>query len=171
LKTKSLTSLVYDPSSPSGLSWTKRISIVRTQKTDLGFVAGSIDGQGYWNVGVDGRYVKAHRLIWEMFNPKIKKGMQIDHIDGNRKNNILSNLRIANQSQNSQNSKGWSKRSLPKNVFYHKHVKKFYAEIMILGKRNTSKYFKTWQEAHAWAISVRPTVHVGFCNHGKQLAV
>lgn len=43
-----------------------------------------------------------HRLLYEAFVEQIPEGMQIDHIDGNRMNNDLSNLRCLNNQENTQ---------------------------------------------------------------------
>lgn len=47
--------------------------------------------------------VRVHRLVWEAFYGKIPDGMEIDHIDTNRENNRLSNLRCVTSMENSQN--------------------------------------------------------------------
>lgn len=41
-----------------------------------------------------------HRVVWECFKGEIPKDMDIDHIDGNPKNNCLNNLQILNRSDN-----------------------------------------------------------------------
>lgn len=45
-----------------------------------------------------------HRLVWEAFNGPISENMVIDHIDGNRSNNRLENLRLVSQSDNMYNA-------------------------------------------------------------------
>jgi len=45
-----------------------------------------------------------HRLLWESFHGKTENGIQIDHIDRNRSNNKIENLRIATRSQNQRNT-------------------------------------------------------------------
>ena len=44
------------------------------------------------------RYI--HRLVWETFNGKIPKGLEINHIDHNKSNNSLSNLELVSHSDN-----------------------------------------------------------------------
>ena len=43
---------------------------------------------------------RGHRLVYETFGGKIKKGFEIDHIDGNKHNNDITNLRAVTRSQN-----------------------------------------------------------------------
>jgi hypothetical protein len=45
----------------------------------------------------------AHRLVWEAFNGPIPKDKVMDHIDGNKLNNRLDNLRLASHAQNNMN--------------------------------------------------------------------
>lgn len=53
--------------------------------------------------------IYAHRLIWEVFNGEIPEGMEIDHINTNRSDNRLENLRIVNHRENCNNSKSIEK--------------------------------------------------------------
>lgn len=43
---------------------------------------------------------RGHRLIYETFVGKIKSGLEIDHKDGNKHNNKLTNLRAVTHSEN-----------------------------------------------------------------------
>ncbi|HBE9079080.1 HNH endonuclease signature motif containing protein [Serratia fonticola] len=65
----------------------------------------NIDGKGYIRVMVNRKFYLAHRIIYEMHNGKIPIDMQIDHIDGNRVNNVVGNLRVATASTNQRNKK------------------------------------------------------------------
>lgn len=42
----------------------------------------------------------AHRLVWEAFNGQIPAGMQINHKNGDKRDNRLSNLEICTPSEN-----------------------------------------------------------------------
>lgn len=73
--------------------------------------------EGYIRIrGSNGKEYRAHRIIWSLFNGEIPEGMLIDHIDGNKQNNKIENLRLANRVQNNANSKSSSKRGYPKGV-------------------------------------------------------
>ena len=70
--------------------------------------AGYLNREGYRIVGIKvglrRKEYKAHRLIYYMFtgNPLLKQ--VIDHIDGNKSNNRLTNLRAVTHRVNSQNT-------------------------------------------------------------------
>ena len=46
-----------------------------------------------------------HRIIWVYHYDTISSNLQIDHIDGNKTNNMIENLRLATHSQNKSNNK------------------------------------------------------------------
>jgi len=58
---------------------------------------------GYYKLDVEGKKKYLHRVIWEEANGQIPDGMVVDHVDGDKTNNDLSNLRLATYSQNGHN--------------------------------------------------------------------
>jgi hypothetical protein len=89
----------YSEESPSKLE-----RVIKTTNTSkLGFV-GCQDSNGYWQVRFLSKVVKVHKLIWFLFNDKITDGFVIDHIDRDKSNNFIGNLRVVTQSQNCLNS-------------------------------------------------------------------
>ncbi len=63
------------------------------------------DRHGYLRIHPDGMPKSLHILVWESFNnQKVPEGYQIDHIDGNKANNKLENLRLVNSSDNMKNA-------------------------------------------------------------------
>jgi len=58
---------------------------------------------GYVHLRVGNTFKLAHRLIWEYVNGPIPRGMWIDHINGDKSDNRITNLRLATPAQNAQN--------------------------------------------------------------------
>ncbi len=78
---------------------------------------------------------RLHKLVAQafLFNPENKPF--VDHIDNNRRNNNLNNLRFATSQENSQNRSISSKNtSGTKGVSWHKGQKRWLAKICINGK-------------------------------------
>lgn len=63
---------------------------------------GSDNGRGYARINFGGAYWYAHRIIYEMHNGTIPKGMQVDHINCNRSDNRIENLQLMSNKQNSR---------------------------------------------------------------------
>ena len=112
---------------------------------DLSKPAGSIEKNGYRTIRIEGKIYKAHRLVWKYHYGKDPKEF-IDHIDGNRTNNNMENLRESTRQQNGYN------RGPPKNnelgiKGVRKHRNKYAARIIINGKNKHLGTFNTIEEA------------------------
>ena len=69
-------------------------------------------------------YKYNHRILYEIFNKKIPKGKQIDHVNKNPKDNRLINLRLLTKNQNMQNRRSKKNaRSKYKGVVFNKESK------------------------------------------------
>lgn len=97
----------YDSSSPSGLRWLNdryggvNDCFIRRPKDSQ---AGAKMNLGYWQLRLEGRMFLVHRIIWKIVKQESIAGKKIDHVDGNRSNNNISNLRLVSQKENSRNS-------------------------------------------------------------------
>lgn len=98
---------VLDPTSKSGLRWNTNIYNVRgaLTKARVGREAGSLNGQGRWQVGLYGEVLIVHRIIWEMLHGPIPDGMVVDHDNGDGADNSHTNLVLKTSSGNSRNRK------------------------------------------------------------------
>ncbi len=103
---------------------------------------------GYKVIGLFGSIYLAHRLCWFLHYKKDPGNLLIDHIDRNRSNNKIVNLRLVTVSENQQNI------GAPKNnklgelgVFYDKQRGKFRGRIYINGKLKHLGYFNTIEKA------------------------
>lgn len=108
--------------------------------------------QGYMTVKLHckGKLVNArvHRLVYEAFKGRIIPNLVIDHIDGNRTNNNLSNLRqITTRENTSRGCRNHKTSDLPVGVRKFKHCGSFGAEINIEGERFYLGSFHTIEEA------------------------
>ena len=102
---------------------------------------------GYNFIKINKKLILRHRIIAYCFvglddiigNKKGK--FIIDHIDGNKLNNCVKNLRITNQSGNNQNRKN------VKGYTFIKRMNKYEARITVNGKAIILGYFDTKEEA------------------------
>ncbi|MFD2645506.1 HNH endonuclease [Pseudomonas japonica] len=102
-----------DTASPSGLS---RIKATRGRNGRTGPVV-SIGTDGYYRMQFDGKFYRTHRIIYFMHTGIDPAQLVVDHIDGNRLNNDVDNLRTCTVQENLWNAKGRPKRSgLPKGI-------------------------------------------------------
>lgn len=61
------------------------------------------DGKGYIRFSIFGRFIRAHRAAWLISNGRIPLNLQIDHINHNKNDNRLANLRVVTNQENSKN--------------------------------------------------------------------
>lgn len=111
-----------------------------------------INNHGYYYVNLckNGKYksFKTHRLVAEAFIENPDDKVCIDHINNDKLNNNVTNLRWATHSENCRNSsKRSNNTSGTTGVYFHKQNNKWMAYIMINGKNKTIGYFKTKEEA------------------------
>ena len=70
-----------------------------------GDIATSRDGKGYLTVSLNGVNYKAHRVAWLLHYKEPLGNFQIDHIDGDKSNNRIKNLRLVNNRENGMNQR------------------------------------------------------------------
>lgn len=73
-----------------------------SSRADAGALAGRVQRNGYRYIKVDGRDYRAHRLAW-FYVHGVWPVQQVDHIDGDKLNNAISNLRDVSASENRLN--------------------------------------------------------------------
>ena len=107
---------------------------------------------GYYIVGLSKNGIrvtcKVHRLIGLSFIPNPEEKKCIDHIDRNKINNVVQNLRWATHSENNTNiTTRKDNTSTHTGVIYHKRLKKWQVSICINGLRKHIGSYIDFDEA------------------------
>ena len=135
----------------SGEIWRSNIRSGRWRKIEN--TANHSDGYNHIDFG--GKIYRRHRIIGMVFleldiNDPTKL---IDHIDGNKINNSLANLRIVSQQQNNFNN------TKAKGFCWNKRDHKWQARIKLNGRSISLGYFDTESDAHSAYLSAKLVHH------------
>lgn len=122
--------------------------------------AGYIHPQGYYRVRLNGVTYLAHRIAWLHFYGEWPDGV-IDHIDGNKANNQISNLRSVTQSVNAQNKRKASTRNKSGFLGVSVHRNKFRSGIKASGKHISIGVFQSAEAAHEAYVNAKRELHEG----------
>lgn len=149
----------YDPE--TGIFTRKLTTGTKAKKGDI---AGVLNDNGYIDISINTRAYRAHRLAWLYCFDELPEE-QIDHIDNDRTNNRLDNLRLATNLQNSYN-KGVSKLNTTgyKGVSLDKRCNRYRAYISVEGKQKSLGYYSTAEEASQAYIDAAKKLHKDFYN-------
>ena len=129
----------YDPSVPSCL----RNKVTRNSRQVKDTLQGTLDNRGYYKVQFNKQPIGQHRIVWELHFGPIPEGKVIDHIDRDKSNNRIENLRCVSQSENmtnqpQRNSSGY------KGVYQNQSNGKYQVQSL-----KDHKYLKTVQTIEA----------------------
>ena len=136
--------------------------------THKGIRAVSVLPSGYLTFKIDNVTYYVHKYVWEEANGPTPVGYEVDHIDRDKTNNHLSNLRLATVSENRCNTglradnacgiKGLHTRVYKGSMYWC-------AQISKDGKRYT-KSSKDADIVYAWLNEQRATLHGEFQSRG-----
>lgn len=110
----------------------KATGMVMARKGD---VAGTVTALGYVSVSIGGMKIPAHRIAWA-YTFGEWPAEEIDHINGDKTDNRLDNLRLADRSQNCRNA-GIRKDNTSgfKGVTFRRSTGKWISQIAADGRR------------------------------------
>jgi hypothetical protein len=123
------------------------------KRIKIGEESGCLNGGGYRHIMINGKNYQAHRLIYIFHNGEITDNLQIDHINKNRSNNNIENLRLVTKQENDFNRSA-------KGYYFHKPSNKFMAKITLNGKQTHLGSFSTAEEARDAYLEAKKKFHI-----------
>lgn len=133
--------------------------------SSIGSVCGSKKPTGYIIITIDRFLYRAHRLAWLYIHGEWPEG-DVDHINRNRSDNRISNLRCVTRSQNLLNSQLRSdSKTKIKNVCFNKQANKYQVTFTFTGKQIHAGFYDTLELADSAARQFRIKIHGEFCCH------
>lgn len=119
--------------------------------------AGNVNNKGYLQVSIYGKLYKAHRLIYIYHYGEIRDNYVIDHINREKTDNRIENLRMITEYENRLNSGavGFS---------MHKETGKYEARIRINKKNIYLGVFENKESASIAYINAKKEFHKINCN-------
>lgn len=128
-----------------------------------GKAAGMVDAYGYLVIKIGSRTYKAHRLAWLHFYGEWPAGM-IDHINGDKADNRIANLRdVTNQVnvQNARKARSSNKSTGLLGAHWDEHSGCFLSRIGVNGKLVRLGRFDSQEAAHAAYLEAKRRLHAG----------
>ena len=133
--------LDYDPVT-GHLIW----RVTKSPKAPKGSIAGSVNAKGHVNLQIDKRMYAAHQVVFALHYNHITR--EIDHINRNKQDNRVENLRACDSSKNKGNiGLLRSNQSGYRGVSLNKSTGKYHAQIKISGKQVYLGRFDTAEDA------------------------
>ena len=126
----------------------------------VGSVAGHINEHGYRIIGIGWRNYRASRLAW-FYAYGTWPVNHMDHMNGNRADDRIENLRDVSRAENMENIRVAYKRNKTGYLGVSKHRSKFRAHIKARGMMIRIGLYDTAEEAHAAYLRVKRKLHKG----------
>ncbi len=146
--------LAYDPETGL-LAWK-----ITRGKAVAGRTAGFMRTSGYYKTKIGGREYLVHRLAWLIYYGEWPND-QVDHVDGCRVNNKISNLRQVSCSENHQNLKKATARNKLGVLGVCIDRGRIRADIRVGGKLKFLGRYQTIEEAYDAYVKAKRELHPG----------
>lgn len=149
--------LDYDPETGI-LRWKERAA----RCIAVGDVAGAIKQDGYISVSIGRRSYPAHHIGWAIVNGEWPT--MLDHINGNKADNRIYNLRKCDVGLNTQNQRRAHKSNLSSGILgvhFYARTGRWRATIWANGQNHFLGYHATADEAQRVYIEAKRRLHPG----------
>lgn len=138
--------------------------ISTNRKIKIGNKVGCVNNKNYVIIKLHKKYYLAHRVIFAMHYGYMPT--EIDHIDCNKLNNKIENLREVTREQNQWNRKvQLNNSSGSKGVYWHKRDECWRVQLRFNKKVNYLGSFKDFELAELVALEARNKYHGNFAKH------
>lgn len=117
---------------------------------------------GYKVVNIFGRRILAHRVAWAIHTGQWPDS-DIDHVNGDKSDNRMANLRLASKTENMRNQSRAHANSKAKLMGVHKNRDRFRAQITVNGRTVHIGMFDTPEDAHAAYLLKKAELHAIGC--------
>jgi len=156
--------LNYDPLT-GNFMWRERADArIQWNARYAGALAGRVTNKGYVQIQIGLKRFLAHRLAW-LTSTGAWPGDQLDHINRDRVDNRIVNLRIASAQQNVANTPArCTSKSGVKGVRRRRDCNRYQARIKVHGKERSIGYFKTREDAESAYILAASEAFGEFAN-------
>ena len=138
--------------------------IARSNRIKVGQIVGCVHEHGYRYTNLNKKPTLVHRLVFLYHHGYMPEF--IDHIDGNRSNNLISNLREATRNQNAHNAKKRKDNTSGiKGIHWDKKRNKWRACFEKNKKNYDAGFFESIEQAQRALIDLRNAIHGNFAKH------
>lgn len=136
--------------------------IATSPNTKVGEQIGAIHKSGYIYAMLDCETFAVHRLAW-FYHYREWPKYDIDHINGNKTDNRISNLRDVNSLLNMQNERKPRRTNTSGylGVHWRKERSKWVAQVRVNGKNRRFGSFNTPEEAYQAYLEAKRLYHEG----------
>jgi HNH endonuclease len=148
--------LRYEPDT-GNFFWLKR---AQGRSTKNGGLAGGLNDRGYKRIKLGENFHYAHRLVWLYVHGEWPS-MVIDHINGDKADNRLENLRCVSVKENNQNRRKPSRKPVNHAMGVYGVGDRFAASISVDNKNVYIGTFDTANDAHTAYLFAKRLLHAG----------
>lgn len=123
-----------------------------------GKVAGSMHVSGYMDVQINGKKFKTHRMVW-LWHQGVFPANGLDHINGDKSDNRIENLREATTAQNAQNLRKAQSNNKSGYLGVRPFRNRWQAKITVNNKRHHIGTYDNPEAAHEAYLAKKRELH------------